>query len=247
MPFPAALPARRSATQAAEDAIRAAILEGELAPGARLPPERALCATLGVSRLTLRAALASLAAAGLLAVRQGSGYRVRDFRESGGPDLLPGLLDLVGDRAALRRIAADLLRVRRHLAGAVLEALVDRPPRAAALRRFAAELDGFAAAVDGGEPPAALAAADLALVRALVAATGSEVLAVAVNPIAAVLAGSPDLCAAIYASPADNLAGWRALGAWLTRPRASGVPLLLAALAARDRATVRRLRGRRPR
>lgn len=242
MAFPAALPARPSATQAAEAAIRAAILEGALAPGARLPPERALCASLGVSRLTLRAALASLAAAGLLAVRHGSGYSVRDFRESGGPDLLPGLLDLVADRAALRRTAGDLLRVRRHLAAAVLEALVDRPPRPAHLRRFAGALAAFAAAVERGDRPADIAAADLGLLRALVAATGSAVLAVAVNPIAAVLAGSPDLRAALYASPAENLAGWRALAAWLERPRAAAIPLLVATLAARDRDTVKRLR-----
>lgn len=247
MTFPAALPARRSATQAAEDAIRAAILEGELAAGSRLPPERALCASLGVSRLTLRAALASLAAAGLLSVRHGSGYRVRDYRESGGPDLLPGLLDLVADRAALGRIAADLLRIRRHLAAAVLEALVERPPRAPALRRFAAAVDGFAEAVARGEAPGSIAAADLALVRALVAATDSAVLALAVNPIAAVLAGSPDLCAAIYAAPEQNLVGWRALATWLERPRASDIPLLIATLLERDRATARRLarRGRR--
>lgn len=242
MAFPAPLPARRSATQAAEEAIRAAILDGELPPGSRLPPERALCATLGVSRLTLRAALASLAAAGLLAVRHGSGYRVRDYRESGGPDLLPGLLDLVADRAALGRIAADLLRVRRHLAAAVLEALVERPPRPAAVRRFAAAVDDFAAAVAAGEGPAAIAQADLALVRALVAATGSEVLALAVNPIAAVLGRSPALCAAIYAAPAENLAGWRALAAWLARPRAAELSVLVATLAARDRDTARRLR-----
>jgi DNA-binding FadR family transcriptional regulator len=134
MSFPALLPGRPSATRAAEEAIRAAILDGERAPGARLPPERILSARLGVSRLTLRAALASLAAAGLVSVRHGSGYSVRDFRESGGPDLLPGLLQLVADRAALRRVASDLLRLRRHLAAAVLEANGRRaPPTSTAL------------------------------------------------------------------------------------------------------------------
>jgi len=247
MTFPAALPARPSATRAAEQAIRAAILDGELAPGSRLPPERTLSASLGVSRLTLRAALASLAAAGLLSVRHGSGYSVRDFRESGGPDLLPGLLDLVADRASLRQVAGDLLRIRRHLAGAVLEALVDRPPRAADVQRFAAAVDRFAAAAERGQDPPAMAAADLAVVRALVAATRSPVLAVAINPIAAVLAHSPDLVAAIFSTPAENLAGWRALGAWLARPRAADIPVLVATLAARDHDTLRRLGRRRAR
>jgi GntR family transcriptional repressor for pyruvate dehydrogenase complex len=247
MTFPAALPDRPSATRAAEQAIRAAILDGQLAPGSRLPPERTLSVRLGVSRLTLRAALASLAAAGLLSVRHGSGYSVRDFRESGGPGLLPGLLDLVADRAGLRRVAGDLLRVRRHLAGAVLEALAERPPGPAHLQRVAAAVDRFAAAVARGDVPPAIAVADLAIVRALVAATRSPVLAVAVNPIAVVLSHSPDLAAAIYAAPAENLAGWRALAAWLARPRAADVPELVATLAARDRDTVRRLARRRRR
>jgi DNA-binding FadR family transcriptional regulator len=99
--------------------------------------------------------------------------------------------------------------------------------------------------IDAGPP--AIAEADLALVRALVAATRSPVLAVAVNPIAAVLAHSPDLAAAIYAAPAENLAGWRAVAAWLARPRSADIPVLVATLAARDRDTVRRLGRKRRR
>ena len=50
------IPARQPAHQACEHALRQAILRGDLAAGERLPPERTLSATLGVSRLTLRAA-----------------------------------------------------------------------------------------------------------------------------------------------------------------------------------------------
>src|SRR5262245_38831500 len=109
------LPARASATVAAEQAIRRAILDGRIAAGDKLPPERDLAATLGVSRLTLRAALATLAAAGLITVRHGSGYRVADFRQTGGSDLLGGLVEVAGETGRLVDSAADLLRVRRHL------------------------------------------------------------------------------------------------------------------------------------
>src|SRR5512135_627319 len=119
---------REPAHQACEHALRRAILRGELAVGERLPPERELAAQFGVSRLTLRAALATLDAAGLISVRHGSGYVVRDFVRDGGPDLLPGLADLASERGDLPPIAADLLRVRRHLAHAALERLVEHPP-----------------------------------------------------------------------------------------------------------------------
>jgi DNA-binding GntR family transcriptional regulator len=46
--------------------IEGAILSGELAPGDRLPPERALAGEHGVSRMTVRQALQSLESRGLL-------------------------------------------------------------------------------------------------------------------------------------------------------------------------------------
>ena len=46
--------------------IEQAIVDGELAPGDRLPPERALAEEHGVSRMTVRQALQSLEARGLL-------------------------------------------------------------------------------------------------------------------------------------------------------------------------------------
>jgi GntR family transcriptional repressor for pyruvate dehydrogenase complex len=235
------LPARSSATTAAEHALRAAIVAGELAPGSRLPPERVLSARLGVSRLTLRAALATLSSAGLLSVRQGSGYTVRDVRDTGGPDLLPGLVELATTRHGLAGAAADLLRLRRHLAGAVLEALAERPPNQAARRAFAAAVDRFEAAAATGDH-AALADADLGVIRALLEGTGSLILRLCLNPVISVLHGSPRLRAAIYAEPATNVVGWRALAAWLDHPDAAAIPALIAVLGERDRATLRRLR-----
>src|SRR3954453_15489360 len=53
--------------------LREAILSGRIRPGERLPNERELCETFGVGRPTLREALRSLEAVGMIEVRTGKG------------------------------------------------------------------------------------------------------------------------------------------------------------------------------
>jgi DNA-binding FadR family transcriptional regulator len=53
--------------------IKDMILDGRLAPGQRLPPERALSEALGVSRPTVREAIGSLQAMNILESRHGAG------------------------------------------------------------------------------------------------------------------------------------------------------------------------------
>src|SRR4051794_5351162 len=60
-----------------EDALRAAIREGRLRPGDRLPATRALATEMGCSRWVVVEAYAQLAAEGWLEGRAGSGTRVR--------------------------------------------------------------------------------------------------------------------------------------------------------------------------
>lgn len=59
------------------DQIRALIVSGEAAPGARLPAERELAKQLNVSRPSLREALIALEIEGILEVKVGSGIYVR--------------------------------------------------------------------------------------------------------------------------------------------------------------------------
>lgn len=61
-----------------QSAIREAVGAGDLVPGAALPPERELAAELGISRVTVRKALAGLVEAGLLTQRRGSGTYVAE-------------------------------------------------------------------------------------------------------------------------------------------------------------------------
>jgi GntR family transcriptional regulator len=63
---------RQTLHAAAVAQLEAQIASG-LAPGDRIPPERALCRELGVSRATLRGALADLADRGLVTRHQGRG------------------------------------------------------------------------------------------------------------------------------------------------------------------------------
>ncbi len=67
---------RRSLRARLERALREAIRDGRLAPGARLPATRALCAQLGVSRGVVVDAYAQLAAEGYLRTRRGGGTTV---------------------------------------------------------------------------------------------------------------------------------------------------------------------------
>ncbi|MFH8991988.1 PLP-dependent aminotransferase family protein [Streptomyces sp. NPDC017940] len=59
-------------------ALRAAVQDGRLAPGTRLPPYRSLAADLGIARNTVADAYAELVAEGWLTARQGSGTRVAE-------------------------------------------------------------------------------------------------------------------------------------------------------------------------
>jgi DNA-binding transcriptional MocR family regulator len=66
-------------------ALRSAILERRLAPGAKLPATRALARELGLSRNTVLAAYEQLEAEGYVAARTGSGPRVCEPRRGRAP------------------------------------------------------------------------------------------------------------------------------------------------------------------
>ena len=147
-PF-APLPRRRATTDAIA-AIQEQIRSGRLAPGERLPSERALSEALGVSRPTVREAVQSLAAMNILDVRHGAGIFVSSL---GMDELLspmrfalelsgPTVTHLFEVRLALEPRAAELAAERatdEQLAG--IEDCVARHARRGLSREELLELD----------------------------------------------------------------------------------------------------------
>lgn len=231
-----------SAVDACVAALQRAILEGALKVGERLPPERSLAASFGVNRVTVRTALSRLQTAGLLSVRQGSGYTVHDFKTHGGPELLPDMARVARERGQLLRVVEDLLRMRRHMAMAVLEVLPERADAEdlSSIRTAIVAFERLAESQD----VAALIDADLEVVRSMLRATHSPALALCMNPISSAVSEISELPPLIYAEPHTNVAGYRLLLGWLEshpahRPDAA---LLVAELARRDADTLMRLK-----
>lgn len=94
MPARAAPLERRKVAEQIADALRAAIVGGELKVGAPLPSERELAERYDVNRSSVREALLRLEAWGLVEIRQGGATRVRDFLVSAGMGLLPHLVEV---------------------------------------------------------------------------------------------------------------------------------------------------------
>ncbi len=171
------------AVDRAADAVRHQILSGRSAAGTKLPPERRLCDDLGVSRLTLRAALARLEGEGLVQARQGSGVTVLDWRDTGDLALLPYLVaegegELLAPFLALRRaVAAEAVAL-------------------AATRATDAELDALEAlAVElaNEDDPARLAEGNLAFSRQVVRLSGNVPMTLLLNTVTRVARARPEL------------------------------------------------------
>jgi GntR family transcriptional repressor for pyruvate dehydrogenase complex len=108
--------------------IREAILRGDLAPGARLPTERELGDTFGVSRASVREALRSLQAHGLIsgAGRIAPGRTVVTLGE------LDSLQEAVVRLLTLQRVPfADLVELRTTVEAAAVRRAADRAGGAA--------------------------------------------------------------------------------------------------------------------
>jgi GntR family transcriptional repressor for pyruvate dehydrogenase complex len=132
--------------------LREAIYAGRIRPGQRLPGERRLCAELGVGRPTLREALRSLEAVGIIEVRPGKGgdsyaatpseATVGDalaalvrLRGASPEDLAEFRVDFEGENAAWAARRADAADI------AALRAIAE-DARAAGTSEQATEIDG---------------------------------------------------------------------------------------------------------
>lgn len=160
--------ARTQRSEEVRRQLESAIRGGDFGPGARLPSERELVETFGVSRVSVREAIRSLEAIGLVRVYQGRGAFVTDRRSGLGEPMARWLdihrdevLELLGVRGALDEYAGRLAV--EHYDGAKVEAIAD----AAA---------AFTDAVEAGESTEELVALDIAFHTAIAEASGNRLL-----------------------------------------------------------------------
>ena len=97
-------------TDEAIEQIKAMIATGALKPGDRLPPEKELSTSLGLSRNSLREAVKALTVVGVLDVRRGDGTYVTSLEPRLLMDAVSFVLDLHDDTVIL-----DIFGVRRML------------------------------------------------------------------------------------------------------------------------------------
>ncbi|HJL02445.1 MAG TPA: FCD domain-containing protein [Polyangiaceae bacterium LLY-WYZ-15_(1-7)] len=184
---------RKSAADAAADRLRRRILEGELPAGSMLPGERELSEQLGVSRLTLRSALASLQAQGLIEKVHGAGNRVLDYRETGGVELVAHLARLAVEGGTMPlRLLGELLEFRRLIAVELLGLVAERatPEELRALREHR---QAQAELVDD---PEGFMKADLDFARLLVRAGHNLTLELLYNTVQRLVTATPGIEAA---------------------------------------------------
>jgi DNA-binding FadR family transcriptional regulator len=190
------------------DRLRDEILAGNPPRGEKIATEWELVERFGVTRVAVREALARLQAIGLVRARQGSGVRVRDWRQEGGVDLAAPLLRLCGIRSPQgRALLTQLLDLRRSIAVQLV--------RAAARRRDAEGVMMMRAALEKARSSVGdlqkFVEADLTFSRGLALASVNHVALLLVNSIARALAVDPELAEVLFADRARNLAGLEVL------------------------------------
>ncbi|MEW6128015.1 MAG: FadR/GntR family transcriptional regulator [Acidobacteriota bacterium] len=159
--------------------LREKIQRGELKPGDRLPPERDLAKLFGVSRPTLRAAIRSLAAVGVLQAKQGAGTFVA--AANGAPELDSSPLRLM---AALHGFTAgEMFEARRALEMAIAGFAAERAT-GDQMASMAEELAGMYASIDA---PEEYLLHDMRFHQTVAAASGNRILTALMNMVATVL------------------------------------------------------------
>jgi DNA-binding FadR family transcriptional regulator len=147
------------------------IANGEIGEDVPLPTELEICQEFGVSKVTAREVIRSLAERGFVDVRQGQRMQLR--RASEWNQLDPQMIELIDDPEVARRYLADVHSVRTLLepevaARAALQANDEQ------IERMRAAVETMATLL---ENPDAYLEADVAFHRELAEATGSVILA----------------------------------------------------------------------
>jgi len=178
--------ARVSPTQQVREQLLAAIRRNEFPPGTLLPSERKLCEAFGVSRVSIREALAGLEATGLIEIQHGKGALVR--QGISGTYAGPFGLYLEMHRDEL----SELLRVRGALDGlaAELAATSGGDDELAFIKNCH---QSFAQGVEDKVDPVELSVLDVAFHRSIAMASGGSLLPGLLADLNGVLTESRDM------------------------------------------------------
>jgi GntR family transcriptional repressor for pyruvate dehydrogenase complex len=150
---------------------------GQLQPGDRLPPERELAASLGISRPTVREALSALGLLGVVEQRQGRGTFLVESMER--LPLEPYLYKLLLNRGTID----ELIEVRQLLEPRIAALAAERatPEAREVLKR---SFEAFEREAVGGADAQSEAAAGAHFHEALARATGNATLVLLVHSLA---------------------------------------------------------------
>jgi GntR family transcriptional repressor for pyruvate dehydrogenase complex len=163
------------ATELVTARVRRLILRAELRPGQQLPPERELARQIGVSRASVRAGIAVLAAKGVLVTRHGAGTFVAD-----GPPVLDS--EPLSFLAALHGFTrAEMFEARRVLEVGVAGLAAER----ASGEQLAAMSEEVADMFASLDDPQTFLVHDIRFHRAVAAAAGNPILASLVEMVSA--------------------------------------------------------------
>ena len=182
------------------DAIRQAIISGQLQAGQSLPAERALAAQFGVNRSSIREALLRLEAWGLITIRHGESTRIEDVFEVGGLQMLPYLLMPNGDIDA--DLLGDVLSIRVMFLKWTGEQAALRGPEA-----DLAELQTSLAELAAADSPAAAQAADWRFFEQLVSLTENRVLRICVHALREIYKENPEQMLLLYSDIPFDVTG----------------------------------------
>jgi GntR family transcriptional regulator, transcriptional repressor for pyruvate dehydrogenase complex len=229
---PAAAHAPR-AWQAVLEHVEAQLVEGTLAPGDRLPGERALSAELGVGRSSVREALRVLEVLGLIRTHAGSGPNAGAIIISTPGGAMSALMRL--QVAARGFPVADIVRTRLILETSVAGDLAAGLHTARAEASVAPDLAAAVGLLDAMESPelepAEFLALDAAFHLALAEASGNQV-------ITATMAGLRSGIEGYALAGLATISDWATTSARLRREHRGIVEAIRAADAAAARARI---------
>ncbi|HEX5909530.1 MAG TPA: GntR family transcriptional regulator [Thermoleophilaceae bacterium] len=183
--------------------LRSDILAGTLAPGDAVPSERRLAEDLGVNRHAVREALKRLEQAGLITISQGGATRVRDWRDTGGLEIL---LDLQSGTEPPADLARSVLELRASVGVDAARRCAERAD-AEALARVEELAESTAAAM--GQEGQAVDDGYAQLWRAVVLGSGNLAYRLALNSLMAALAAYPEVAGVVRPAEPKKV---RALG-----------------------------------